>query len=189
MKKFILYLLALITLVIFAGNVHAQDEAGKSAKLSVTPNSYGFNPTETPIKMSSEKDFALKKLVIKRVLERYGSPVAGTEDGFIAACKEHELNCYLLPSIMGIESGFGKHHIPGTYNGFGWGRGTIPFASWEESYMTIGKGLRENYINKGAVTIDQIGAIYCEGDTWPGKVKYFMAQFEAEEEKMALYFN
>lgn len=183
MKKFITYLFVLFTfLVMQTGVVNAQDEAGKSATLTAAP-------TLAPVSVAKDSDFAKKKLVIKRVLERYGSPVSDTADGFIAACKEYDLNCYLLPSIMGVESTFGKFHIPGTYNAFGWGRGTIPFDSWEDSYMTVGKGLRENYIDKGATDIDSIGAIYCEGNTWPGKVKFFMAQFEAEEEKLALYFE
>ena len=182
MKKFILYMFALVTFLLLANVSHAQEVAGNSATLTAAP-------TLVPVSVAKNTDFAKKKLVIKRVLERYGSPVSDTADGFINACMEYELNCYLLPSIMGVESTFGKHHIPGTYNAFGWGRGTIPFDSWEDSYMTVGKGLRVNYIDKGATDIDSIGAIYCEGNTWSGKVKYFMAQFEAEEKNLELYFN
>ncbi len=196
MKKFILYLFAIVAILVMTANTaYAQNEAGKSASLAVNTKAQDtipasvVAPTLSPVAVATDKEYAKKKLVIKRVLERYGSPVSETTDGFIAACMEYDLNCYLLPSIMGVESTFGKFHIPGTYNAFGWGRGTIPFQSWEESYMVVGKGLRENYINKGATDIDSIGAIYCEGNTWSGKVKYFMAQFEAEEEKLALYFD
>ena len=102
-------------------------------------------------------------------------------DAFIKACTQYDLDCYLLPAISGIESSFGLYLRPGTFNPFGWGRGDISFTSYSDAIMTVGKGLRENYINKGATTVEQIGRIYCEGNTWAGKVTYFMKQLENEE--------
>lgn len=134
-------------------------------------------------------DYHLKKMTIKRVLERYDSPIADQADAFIDTCKKTGIDCYLLPSITGVESTFAKFMISGTYNPFGWGKGTIPFKSWADGIDTVGVGLKENYIDKGATSVDQIGAIYCEGNTWAGKVKYFMSQFSKEEEKINLFFS
>jgi hypothetical protein len=55
--------------------------------------------------------------------------------------------------------------------------------------MTVAKGLRENYINRGATSVEAIGAIYCEGNTWSGKVNFFMAEFKAEEQNVSLYLE
>jgi len=121
------------------------------------------------------------------VLKRYDAPLLSEVDSFLEACEKYNLDCYLLPAISGVESTFGRFLIPGTYNSFGWGRGVIAFTSFNQTIMTVGKGLRENYIDKGADTVDKIGRIYCEGDTWSGKVKFFMNKFE-EEEKRQLFF-
>ncbi|HLL60246.1 MAG TPA: hypothetical protein VK338_00885 [Candidatus Nitrosocosmicus sp.] len=131
-----------------------------------------------------------KKLLIKRkaiynVLAKYNSPLTSEVDSFISACKKYDLDCYLLPSITGIESYFGQMIYPGTYNGFGWGGGMIYFDNWEDSIMTVGKGLRENYFNRGAISIYDIGRIYAPpSTTWPSKVTYFMNQFYAEETRL-----
>lgn len=124
---------------------------------------------------------------MNEVLKRYDSPLLGQVDSFIDACSTYNLDCYLLPSISGVESTFGKFLIPGTFNPFGWGRGALAFKSYDDTIMTVGKAIREKYIDKGADSVDKIGRIYCEGDTWSGKVKFFMAKFE-EEEKKQLFF-
>ncbi|MCX7996850.1 MAG: hypothetical protein N2691_03815 [Patescibacteria group bacterium] len=183
MIRFMLGMIALATILVMgAGPVGAQ-----SAPVRVP--GIASQSAESPIALATDDDLAIKKAVITRVLTRYGSPLAGTADGFIKACTEYNLNCYLLPSISGVESTFGKFLLPGTYNPFGWGSGTIPFTSWEDGYMTVGKGLRHNYINRSAVTVEQIGAIYAASETWPQKVRFFLRVFEEEEREVTLLFQ
>ena len=170
---------SLIAAIFGAQPVQAELIAGSSAAVSYVEK----NSTTT---INIQK-MALKKKAITEVLKRYNAPLLTEVDSFIEACTKYNLDCYLLPSISGIESTFGKFLIPGTFNPFGWGRGLLVFKSYNETIMTVGKGLRVNYIDKGADTVDKIGRIYCEGDTWAGKVKYFMNQFE-EEEKKQLFF-
>jgi hypothetical protein len=113
--------------------------------------------------------------------------MADEVDNFLTTCKKYSLNCYLLPSIAGLESTFGRFISPGSFNPFGWGRGLIPFKSWAESINVVGGGLKTNYIDQGATTVEEIGQIYCEGNTWASKIRWFMTQFETEEEKLSLY--
>ena len=183
MKKFILTLALFAFALLATGHVQAADVAGKSATMTA-----GIDE-DKPITLVTGTEKVKQKIARKRVRERYGSPLASTVDGFMAACTKYEIDCYLLPSIAGVESTFGKAYIPSTNNVFGWGRGVIPFDTFEDGYMTVAKGLRVNYIDRGAVTVEQIGAIYCEGDTWPGKVNFFMAQFKAEEQNVSLYLE
>lgn len=163
---------------LLASKVEAATIAGDSASLS-----QHFNADKRAIQEMA--DFK-KRLAIKAVLEKYDSPMAANVDDFMAACKKYDLDCYLLPSIAGLESTFGRFIYPGSNNPFGWGRGLIMFKDWGEAIDTVGYGLRTNYINKGAESVDEIGAIYCEGNTWAGKVKWFMKQFQAEEDKLTL---
>lgn len=125
-----------------------------------------------------------KRLAIRKVLEKYNSPLADNTDAFISTCMQYNLNCYLLPSITGLESSFGQFIWPGSYNPFGWGRGYIPFASWSAGIDTVGKGLRENYLNKGADSVEKIAPIYSESKTWAPRVESFMDSFAEEERKI-----
>ena len=157
----------------------AQSIAGSSAAVA-------YRESNSTTAISLQK-ITLKRKAMTEVLKRYNAPLLPEVDSFLEACMTYNLDCYLLPSISGVESTFGRFLIPGTYNPFGWGRGLLEFKSYNETFMTVGKALRENYIDRGADTVDKIGRIYCEGDTWSGKVKFFMNQFE-EEEKKQLFF-
>jgi hypothetical protein len=127
------------------------------------------------------RDYLVKKVVIHNMLEKHNSPMLGESDSFIKACMTYDLNCYLLPSISGLESSFGKAMINETHNPFGWGGGTIYFKSWEEAYMSVARGLKNNYLEKGALTINQIAPIYAASPTWAQRVSFFLSKFEEEE--------
>lgn len=173
----VVFLITMFTLL--AAPARADLIAGSSAAVS-------FHESNTASSLSIQQ-IALKRKVITEVLKRNNSPMTASVDAFIQTCMTHELDCYLLPSIAGVESTFGQFIKPGTNNAFGWGRGLITFNSFSEGIETVGAGLRENYIDKGATSVDQIGSIYCEGNTWSTSVKHFMKLF-AEEEKKQLFF-
>lgn len=178
-KLFSIVLTVFIAANFGAASARAQAIAGSSAAVA-----YIEKNSTTSINLQK---MALKRKAMTEVLKRYNAPLLTEVDSFIDACTTYNLDCYLLPSISGVESTFGRFLIPGTYNAFGWGRGLLGYTSFNQTIMTVGKGIRENYIDKGADTVDKIGRIYCEGDTWSGKVKFFMNQFE-EEEKKQLFF-
>lgn len=180
MVKKLILLIAISSFLFIVIPAQAQLVAGNSATMYYT--------SESTLSYKNSNDLYLKKKVLKAYFEKIGSPMLPYIDSFLEACTTYDLDCYLLPAIAGIESTFGKFIAPGSNNPFGWGRGIIPFASFHEAIMTVGKGLRENYINKGAHTVEAIGAIYCEGNTWSGKVTYFMNLFE-ESEKNQLFFS
>ena len=126
------------------------------------------------------------KTAIENVLKRYDSPMAEASESFVKTCIKYKIDCYLLPSIAGLESTFGKFVWPNSHNAFGWARGFMMFDSWAEGIDTVGAGLRKGYLNKGALTVEDIGPIYSESPTWAIRVNYFINQFEREEEKMSL---
>lgn len=129
----------------------------------------------------THNEYLVKKVVIYNMLEKHNSPMLKEADSFIKACITYNINCYLLPSISGLESSFGKAMINETYNPFGWGGGTIYFKSWEDAYMTVAQGLKNNYLEKGALTINEIAPIYAASPTWAERVSYFLSKFEEEE--------
>lgn len=126
-----------------------------------------------------------KRVAIYKTLERYNSPLLEEVDSFLIACLNYGIDCYLLPSISGVESTFGRFLLPGTYNPFGWGGGYMPFSSWQDGFLTVAKGLRENYIDQGLTSVEMIGPVYAPpSTTWSGKVLMFMRIFAAEEAKL-----
>lgn len=129
-----------------------------------------------------------KKLAIKKILEKYNSPLIVSIDQFINTCNSYSLDCYLLPAIAGLESFFGRFVYPNSYNPFGWGGGYIMFNNWNESIEIVGKIIKINYINRGLDSVDKIGILYSESPTWSTRIKWFIKQFEKEEDKIRLSF-
>lgn len=157
------------------------NEAGGSAMLNLNSR----------IKKSEISAIILekKKQAIKSVLERYESPMILEDINFINACVKYNLDCYLLPAIAGLESTFGRFIWPNSNNPFGWDRGYMMFESWKQSIDTVGQGLRINYLNRGALTIYEIGSIYSESPTWASRIAWFITQFKNEEEKLSLQYD
>ncbi len=180
MKQLILSLIITGFLLLLPSFVFAYDVAGDSARLKYlslaqkTDNSQNLYPI---------------KRAIKQVLEKYNSPLVEEVDNFVFACVTYQLNCYLLPSIAGLESTFGRFIYPNSYNPFGWGGGYIIFSSWKEAIEEVASGLRNNYINRGADNLWSIGRIYSESPTWASRVQFFINQFTLEEEKILLFLE
>jgi hypothetical protein len=188
MEKNIFHRLVLLTVLIgygllfTPGAVHAQaNEAGKSAKIATR---------ESEILSAQNSAYMTKKTVIKRILTKYKSPYADNSDAFVDACFKYNIDCYLLVSISGVESYFGKFIYPNSYNPFGWGGGLIMFDDWDNGIDSVSRGLKKNYIDKGYDTISKINPIYCPPNaTWAGKVEFFYKQFVTEEQKLGKLNN
>jgi hypothetical protein len=178
MKRLILITTMLAVFLFLPQKVTAEKVAGGSASMA-----YNIADNDESV------DIFIKKMTIKRVLEKYNSPMVESVDDFVNTAVTYDLDFYLLPSIAGLESFFGRYTYPESNNAFGWGRGLIMFGDWSEGIETVGRGLRENYINKGADTVERIGVIYCEGNTWAGKVNSLIGQFIEEEEKIRLFLS
>lgn len=133
-----------------------------------------------PVSQIEAKKLDSKARILAEYLATYNSPLQNHAQDFIDAAEAFNLDWRLLPSIAGVESTFGKY-IPGGYNAWGWGvYGTqaIYFSSWRDGIFTVGKGLRENYLNKGLNDPYSINKVYAASPTWGSKVSYFMQDLE-----------
>jgi hypothetical protein len=180
--KIFLITLVLIFMAYFAKPIHAHEThiiSQESARLVGSElNSNGNTASQSHNEL-------IKEVAIKRVLLRYNSPLTDSAGTFTMVARALNLDPYLLPSISGVESCFGKRYIPGTYNPFGWNVGRTPFDSWDEGIAIVGHGLKHRYIDRGATTVASIGPRYAGGSTtWAGKVLNFMAEFENEEARI-----
>ncbi len=182
MRKLIATIILSGILFLSAPSIYAENISGDSAGMILS-----FKISQKD--MADMEEYKTKR-AIKSLLQKYNSPLVSDVDAFYNTCQKYKLDCYLLPSIAGLESFFGTYIIPGSFNAFGWGRGVIPFKNWSTAIDAVGKGLKENYMDKwGATSVDEIGQIYCEGNTWASRVTWFMKEFKAEEEKISLFLK
>jgi len=180
MVKNIAVLLLLIVLLILPNTVRAEQIAGTSAKL--------VSAEKSDDRVDEYVERNIQKTVIREVLESKNSPLVTEVDAFIDACTTYDIDCYLLPSIAGLESSYGKHLIPETHNPFGWGGGLIYFDSWSDAFNAVAQGLKNNYIDRGAETIEEIGPIYAASPTWAIRVRSIRNEFERSEADKKLYY-
>lgn len=180
MRNKLIVLVIGIVVFFLASPAYAVNEAGASAVLAQLPVQSDY-PINTRMNV--------QRATIQAMLDKYHSPLAGSVDAFMRACQTYELDCYLLPSIAGLESTFGQYIMPNSHNPFGWGGGLIMFDSWDTAIDTVAKSLRLHYINQGATSVDTIAPIYSESPTWAPRVKNIMSQFNAEEAKNQLLFT
>ncbi|MBI3620035.1 glucosaminidase domain-containing protein [Candidatus Roizmanbacteria bacterium] len=175
MKRVFALLLLAMGAMIFVKTASAENEAGTSAAIS-----YSNTAKYCAVKV----DYTKKKMAVKKVLQKYESPLLPYTDAFIATCSKYGIDCYLLPAIAGLESTFGKFILPDSNNAWGWVGGLKIFPSWEAGIDEVGRGLKYNYIDRGRDTVDTIGPMYSESPTWAVRVNIFMREFQREEDKL-----
>ena len=120
---------------------------------------------------------------LRAYLTMHNSPLTDDASHFIAEADRLDLDWKLVAAIAGVESTFGKHTPPGSYNGWGWGIPTgaqygIVFYSWKHCITIVSEGLKYRYIDRGATSIEQIGRIYAASPRWSGNVRFFLNKIE-----------
>lgn len=122
--------------------------------------------------------------LIRQFLESYASPLEPYADFIVGTSDKYGLDWRLTTAIAMKESGLGKI-MPSKdcNNAWGYGihsKGTLCFDSWEEGIETVSKGLKENYLDQGYTTIEEIMAKYTplSAGTWAEGVTIYMNQMQ-----------
>ncbi|HKZ34893.1 MAG TPA: hypothetical protein VJ179_03465 [Patescibacteria group bacterium] len=156
----------------------------------IQPEPYNLPQTPTQIEQSLDGEFMghevigkiadERVVILQRYLETQASPLAPYAHFFVESADRYGVDWKLVPAITGIESGFGKALPASSYNAFGWANGRGRFENWEESINTVNKGLKERYMDRGALTVDQISRIYCPPNSrkWAWAVNHFMDEID-----------
>lgn len=168
MKKLTFVSITVLLLLGLPARVSATDTSvsaasAKSAGTSVTPD-----------------DRALK---LKAYLAALDSPMEDSAGHFVSEADRLNLDWKLVAAIAGVESTFGKHIPTNSYNGWGWGVFTgaqdgVHFADWNDGITKVSEGLRYNYVDKGATSVEQMGRIYAASPAWSWKVNFFLKNIE-----------
>ncbi len=120
---------------------------------------------------------------LRSFLDAYGSPLAAEAEHFVAEADRLSLDWRLVAAIAGAESTFGKHIPYLSFNAWGWGIPTgsqygVAFSSWKDGISIVSQGLRRNYVDRGAITVEQIGRIYAASPRWSTSVRFFIDKID-----------
>ena len=121
--------------------------------------------------------------IIKQYLADYKSPLGPYAHSIVIAADKYNLDFRLITAIAQKESNLCKIIPPDSFNCWGWGiygDQTLHFLSYEDAIETVSKGLRENYLNKGLLTPEQIMTKYTPSSlgTWAYAVNQFIGEMQ-----------
>ena len=135
--------------------------------------------------LRENKSLANDPRVIKleRFLKQRGSTMAPYALHAVEEADRLGMDWKLIMAIAGAESTYGKFIPTNSYNAWGWGVFTgkqtgVNFANWKEGITKVSEGIRYNYMDKGAVTLEQIGRKYAASGHWSTSVGIIMAEIE-----------
>jgi len=121
--------------------------------------------------------------ILRNYLAAHNSPLAPYAENFVAEADKNGIDWRLVAAISGLESSFGEHIPPDSYNGWGfgvYGDNVRRFNSWDDGIAVVSKSLRDDYMNKwGATSVPEIGKMYAASPTWAIRVQYFINDIDA----------
>lgn len=121
--------------------------------------------------------------LIRQYLARYNSRLEPLSSLIVQTADKYGIDYRLIVAIAQQESNLCKIIPPNSNNCWGWGihsKGTLGFASLEEGIEIVSKGIKEEYINKGYLTVQQIMKKYTplSNGSWAAGVTQFMSEME-----------
>lgn len=146
-------------------------------------NIYASLPENAPSIEVSIKSTDARVEIVRQYLARYKSPLADHAEHMVNVADETGLDFRLLAAIAQQESNLCKFAPEGTYNCWGWGihkRGTLGFDSYEHGIGVVSRGIKDNYIDQGYVTVEDIMRKYTPSSngSWANGVTQFMADMQ-----------
>jgi hypothetical protein len=121
--------------------------------------------------------------IVRQYLQRYNSPLYPLAGHIVETADEYGLDYRLTTAIAQQESNLCKIIPPESFNCWGWGihsQGSLGFLSYEEGITTVTAGLKNNYLNLGYKTVDEIMSKYTplSNGSWASGVISFMNEMQ-----------
>ena len=123
-----------------------------------------------------------RPIIIRNYLLSQQAPLAEHAQTLVQVSDAYGLDYRLLTAIAMQESNGGKKIPDGSYNAWGWaiyGDNVKKFENWDQGIETVGKGLKNHYIDRGLTNPETIMAKYTppsleKGGAWAKGVNYFL---------------
>lgn len=127
-----------------------------------------------------------RPVIIEKYLEAHNSPLLPYADELLAASEKYDVDYRLIVAIAQCESNLCKKSPAGSYNCWGFENGETEFLSWEQALDQVAKTLREDYLDEGLETPEEIMVKYAppsveKGGPWAKCVKQFIDELEYGE--------
>lgn len=124
-----------------------------------------------------------RPLIIRNYLEQYHSPMAPYADFIFQISEKWGLDYRLIVAISQCESNLCKKIPEGSFNCWGFENGETKFLSWKQAIEQVAKTLKEDYVDKGLVTPEEIMPKYAppsveKGGPWAKCVNQFLVELE-----------
>ena len=121
--------------------------------------------------------------IIRQYLNRYQSPLAPLAEKIVAEADKNGLDFRLTTAIAQQESNLCKNIPAGSYNCWGWGihkKGTLGFTSFAQGVEVVTRGLANEYLAKGYVSIEEIMHKYtpASNGSWADGVNEFLNEMQ-----------
>jgi hypothetical protein len=145
---------------------------------------YASLPSDFPTVSAEIVEEDARPEIIKNFLTSYKSPITPHAEFVVETADKYGIDWKLITAIAMKESGLCKIIPEDSYNCWGWGihsAGTLKFDSYEEGINTVSKGIRENYVDIGLVTIEEIMSKWIPhspNGAWAEGVKLYMAEMK-----------
>lgn len=144
---------------------------------------YASLPTQFPTISGTVGVSDARVEIVKQYLEFYNSPLLPYADLIVSTADKYSIDFRLITAIAQQESNLCKVIPPESYNCWGWGitgSSTLGFKSYQDGIETVSKGLRENYFDKGYVTVSDIMSKYTpqSNGSWAHGVSQFMNEMQ-----------
>ena len=125
----------------------------------------------------------IRVATLKSFFRQHNSPLYDHADFIVASADKYNLDFKLVPAISMQESNACRVIPNNSYNCWGWGiygANVTRFSSYEEAIETVSKGLKENYIDRGLISADEIMRKYTPGSngSWAFGVETFLKILE-----------
>jgi len=178
---------SLFSLVSLSNVSRANNETEAIREQVVYPKSgarvFASLPTDLPAISGAASSADARAELVRQYLETYGSPLEPYSKLLVDTADKYQLDYRLLTAIAQQESNLCKIIPPGSYNCWGWGihsAGTLGFSSFEEGIETVSQGLRQEYLDKGFATVEEIMSKYTplSKGSWANGVNKFMLEME-----------
>jgi len=178
---------SIFSLVAISKSIPAKSQVLAAVDVSQTQNFGAQVYASLPATMASVEGSAqisdARTQIVSQYLERYNSPLAAHASQLVAAADKYGLDFRLTTAIAQQESNLCKKIPAQSYNCWGWGihsEGTLMFDSFEQGIETVSEGLREEYVDKGYISIADIMSKYTplSNGSWAEGVTTFMLEME-----------
>lgn len=120
--------------------------------------------------------------LIDKILDSKGfshnNALSNKGEAFEQVESEYGINGIYILAIFGQESAFATRCInTNNFGGIRASRGWKYFETPADCILYEGDLLKRSYVDKGLITLDDIGAKYCEGSEWPSAVGNILDEY------------